>query len=220
MPEYELCYFAIRGLAETCRMLFVMAKVEYKDTRLSIRVPGGDISKIIRPEFDEMKAKGELDVSMGKLPFLVVDGVKFSQSKAMEQYLANQFGFMGSSDIEAAQILQLTESIRDMKDAYFKAKATEEGKAKWFAQDMPAFCEKLEKSIPAGPGPWLVGSKVSYADLVFYQTMAVHDGAFFDNIDGARAAWVKCPRITAAMAAIAEIPELKEWIATRPKTEY
>eukprot|EP00971_Amphidinium_carterae_P145089 2874317-Amphidinium_carterae.1 len=220
MPEYELIYFAIRGLAETSRMLLAMGKVSYKDTRLSIRVPDGDFSKVIRPEYDEMKAKGELDVSMYKLPILSVDGVRFSQSKAIEQYLARQFGFRGSSDIEAAQVLQLTESIRDMKDAYFKAKATEEGKVKWFAEDMPEFCGKLEKSIPAGPGPWLVGSKVSYADLVFFQTIAVHDGAFFDNIDGARAAWSKCPRIAAAMAEIAEIPEIKERIASRPKTDF
>eukprot|EP00971_Amphidinium_carterae_P325077 6455172-Amphidinium_carterae.1 len=185
--------------------------MSYKDTRLSI----DDFA-----EFEGMKAKGELDVSMHKLPILSVDGVRFSQSKAIEQYLAKQFGFLGSSDIETAQVLQLTESIRDMKDAYFKAKATEEGKAKFFAEDMPEFCGKLEKSIPAGPGPWLVGRKVSYADVVFYQTMAVHDGAFFDDIQGARAAWAHCPRIAAAVAAVSEIPEIQDWIASRPKTQY
>eukprot|EP00971_Amphidinium_carterae_P312432 6209541-Amphidinium_carterae.1 len=80
-----------------------MAKVPYKDTRLTLDLPNGDFSKIIRPEFEAMKEKGELDVTMGKVPFLAVDGVKFGQSKAIEQYLAKQFGFMGSSDIEAAQ---------------------------------------------------------------------------------------------------------------------
>ncbi|KAL9139353.1 Glutathione S-transferase domain protein [Amphidinium carterae] len=220
MPEYELCYFAIRGLAETSRMLFAMAKVPYKDTRLSFELPNGDFSKIIRPEFDAMKEKGELDVSMGKVPFLAVDGVKFGQSKAIEQYLAKQFGFMGSSDIEAAQVMQVAESIRDLKDAYQKAKTTDEDKAKWFAEGMPEFCGKLEKSLPKASGPWLVGSKVSYADLVVYLTMAVHEGAFFDNLDGAKAAWASCPRISASMAAMAEIPELKEWIANRPKSSF
>jgi len=220
MPEYELCYFAIRGLAETSRMLFAMAKVPYKDTRLSFELPNGDFSKIIRPEFDAMKEKGELDVSMGKVPFLAVDGVKFGQSKAIEQYLAKQFGFMGSSDIEAAQVMQVAESIRDLKDAYQKAKTTDEDKAKWFAEGMPEFCGKLEKSFPKASGPWLVGSKVSYADLVVYLTMAVHEGAFFDNLDGAKAAWASCPRISASMAAMAEIPELKEWIANRPKSSF
>ncbi|KAL9139351.1 Glutathione S-transferase domain protein [Amphidinium carterae] len=220
MPEYELCYFAIRGLAETSRMLFAMAKVPYKDTRLTLDLPNGDFSKIIRPEFEAMKEKGELDVTMGKVPFLAVDGVKFGQSKAIEQYLAKQFGFMGSSDIEAAQVMQVAESIRDLKDAYQKAKTTDEDKAKWFAEGMPEFCGKLEKSFPKASGPWLVGSKVSYADLVVYQTMAVHEGAFFDNLDGAKAAWASCPRISAAMAAIAEIPELKEWIANRPKSPF
>eukprot|EP00403_Amphidinium_massartii_P011680 CAMPEP_0178414156 /NCGR_PEP_ID=MMETSP0689_2-20121128/22891_1 /TAXON_ID=160604 /ORGANISM="Amphidinium massartii, Strain CS-259" /LENGTH=220 /DNA_ID=CAMNT_0020035437 /DNA_START=90 /DNA_END=752 /DNA_ORIENTATION=+ len=220
MPEYQLCYFAIRGLAEPSRILFAMAKVPYEDKRLTLEVPGGDFSKMIRPEFDEMKAKGELDVSLGKVPFLSVDGVKIGQSKAIEWYLAQKFGFAGSNDVEAAQVMQLAETIRDIKAEYQKAKATEEGKAKWFAEDLPAWMMKAEKSLPAGPGPWLVGSKVSYADVVYYLTVAVGDGAYFDNIDGAKASWAACPRIAAAMAAVDAIPEIKEWIEKRPKTPF
>mmetsp|Transcript_24661 Transcript_24661/g.57263 ORF Transcript_24661/g.57263 Transcript_24661/m.57263 type:complete len:221 (+) Transcript_24661:118-780(+) len=220
MPEYQLCYFNIRGLAETARVMFAMAKVPYEDKRLTLDLPNGDFSVVNRPEFDAMKASGELDVSLGKVPFLSVDGVKFGQSKAIEAYLAKQFGFMGSSDVEAAQVMQLAETIRDIKQEYQKAKATDEGKTKWFAEDLPEWMKKAEKSLPAGSGPWLVGSKVSYADVVFYLTVAVPEGAFFDNLEGAKASFAACPRIAAAMAAMDGIPEIKEWIEKRPKSPF
>ena len=75
MPSYKLTYFDIRGLAENARIFFAVAKQPYEDVRLTLAFgTPGDFSTIKRPEFDEMKAKGELDTSLGKVPLLEVDG--------------------------------------------------------------------------------------------------------------------------------------------------
>ena len=75
MPTYKLTYFDIRGLAENARIFFAVAQQPYEDVRLSLTFgTPGDFSTIKRPEFDEMKAKGELDISLGKVPLLEVDG--------------------------------------------------------------------------------------------------------------------------------------------------
>ena len=50
------------------------------------------------------------------------DGVKVGQSKAIERYLARELGLMGSNALEAAQVDQLGETVRDIKDAYQKAR--------------------------------------------------------------------------------------------------
>ena len=123
MPSYKLTYFDIRGLAENARIIFAAAKVPYEDVRLSFSfgVPG-DFSTIKRPEFDDMKAKGLLDVSLGKVPLLEVDGAQIGQSKAIERFLATQFGMMGSTPVEAGQVDQLCETVRDIKDAYQKVR--------------------------------------------------------------------------------------------------
>eukprot|EP00438_Fugacium_kawagutii_P029069 Skav206013 [mRNA] locus=scaffold1644:115296:123244:+ [translate_table: standard] len=116
MPTYKLTYFDIRGLAENARIIFAAAKQPYEDVRLSLNfgVPG-DFSTIQRPEFDDMKAKGLLDASLGKVPLLEVDGAQIGQSKAIERFLASSLGMMGSSPVEAGQIDQLGETVRDIK---------------------------------------------------------------------------------------------------------
>lgn len=226
MPTYKLCYFDIRGLAETARMLLAVAKVPYEDVRLSLTFgTPGDFSTIQRPEFDAAKAAGELDVSLGKVPYLDVDGVRFGQSKAIERYISRQHGLMGSNEIEGAQIDQLTESIRDFKDAYNKAKNTqgEEEKKKaietFFAEGLPNNIKLAEKSLPAGAGPWLVGSKISYADICFYQFLLAPNG-FFDNAEGAKAAFQDCPRMKAAMEAVDANADLKEYLSKRKESPF
>lgn len=230
MPSYKLVYFDIRGLAETSRFLFAVSKTPYEDVRYSLTFgTPGDFSTIIRPEFDAAKASGELDISLGKVPYLEVDGVKIGQSKSIERYLARELGLMGSNPVEAAQVDMLTESIRDFKDAYQKVKAIKGDEAeaamkKWFAEDLPNHVRNAEKSLnaanPCDPASqWLVGTKISYADICWYQFLAA-PGGFFDNTEGAKAAFQDCPRIKAALDAAGENAEIKEWIAKRKETPF
>ena len=193
MPSYKLTYFDIRGLAENARILFAAAKQPYEDVRLSLSFgTPGDFSTIQRPEFDEMKAKGLLDVSLGKVPLLEVDGVQIGQSKAIERFLASQLGMMGSSPAEGAQVDQLGETVRDIKDAYQKVRGIKDeaekktAMEKWFAEDLKNWVALAEKSLPAGPGPFLVGGKLSLADILFY-TLLLAPGGFFDDTEGAKA---------------------------------
>jgi len=219
--KYHLQYFDVRGLAETARFMFAAAKQEYVDARFSISLDfkdgKPDFSTIKRPEFDAAKASGELDASGGKVPLLTVDGGKIGQSKAIERYLAKALGLAGSSDVEAAQIDALAETVRDIKDSYQKAKGEDATKDKFFAEDLPAALASMEKSLPAGSGPWLVGSKISYADITVYQFLAAPKG-FFDDAEKAKAAFSSCTRIAAAMDASAANAEIQAWIAKRPDT--
>lgn len=224
MPTYKLTYLDIRGLAETARFLFAIAKVPYEDVRLSLNFgTPGDFSTITRPEFDAAKAAGELDAGLGKVPILEVDGVKIGQSKAIERFLAKEFGLNGDSAVQAAQVDQLCETVRDFKDAYGKVKGIKDeaekktAMDKWFAEDLPGHIKAAEKSVPAGSGPWLVGSKVSLADIHWFVFLAAPKG-YFDNAEGAKAAFQECPCIKAAVEAVAAIPELQEWMAKRKDT--
>ena len=226
MPSYKLTYFDVRGVAENARIIFAAAKVPYEDARLSLNfgVPG-DFSTIKRPEFDDMKAKGLLDVSLGKVPLLEVDGAQIGQSKAIERFLATQFGMMGSTPVEAGQVDQLCETVRDIKDAYQKVRNIKDeaekktAMDKWFAEDLPNWCSLTEKSLPAGSGPFLVAGKISLADILFYTLLLAPKG-FFDNTEGAKAAFQSTPKMKAAMEAVDALPQLKEYFATRKETMF
>jgi len=222
MPTYKLAYFDGRGIAETTRMVFAVGKTPLEQIRYE---PDFEDTS----DFKKAKASGELDVAMGKLPYLDVDGVKFGQSKAIERYAAKQLGLMGSSDIEAAQIDAMCECVVDLKksDADLekrleKLTGDDEKKAevdKFFTEGMPGNLKLIEKSLPAAPGPWLVGNKLSLADVSFYQSLADPKG-YFDNMERVKTTWQDCPRIKAAMEAVDANPEMKAYIAGRPDTPW
>eukprot|EP00440_Ansanella_granifera_P003964 gb/GFBE01004303.1/.p1 GENE.gb/GFBE01004303.1/~~gb/GFBE01004303.1/.p1 ORF type:complete len:227 (+),score=83.91 gb/GFBE01004303.1/:1-681(+) len=218
----KLSYFDIRGLAEVTRLIFAAAGVEYEDKRypLSFGTPG-DFSTIKRDEFDAAKAAGEFDAGLGKVPVLECDGVKVGQSKAIERFVAKKVGLMGSNDIEALQIDSLCCHVVDIKDAYKAAK--EAGKddkdaamKKWFEETLPEFLAKVEKSLPAAPGPWLVGDKISYADVTYYYFLLDCKG-FFDDTAAAAKALATAPRLNAACQATLKNAGIEAWLAKRPE---
>ena len=73
-PKYELTYFNGRGLAEGARFLFALGGVPFADKRFPLKVLDWKAFQFERPEFDAAKAEGKLDASLGKVPFLTVDG--------------------------------------------------------------------------------------------------------------------------------------------------
>eukprot|EP00913_Durusdinium_trenchii_P033220 g31098.t1 len=118
---------------------------------------------------------------------------------------------MGSNSVEAAQVDQLGETVRDIKE--HRVQRVQE------RFDLPNWCALAEKSLPPGPGPFLVGGKVSLADILFY-TLLLAPGCFFDNAEGAKAAFQNCPKLKAALEATDALPQLKEYISKRKETPF
>ena len=128
------------------------------------------------------------------MPILYIDGkAVLGQSKAIERYLARTFGLMGSNDLEAAQVDMIGEHVRDIKDAYQKAKAAGNGDA-FLSADLPKWLAKLEKCVSqTGKEGFAVGDKISLAGLQIYSLCT----EFFDNKDAAAAAYKPLPRVAA-----------------------
>ncbi|CAE8609651.1 unnamed protein product [Polarella glacialis] len=213
----KLSYFDIRGIAEPTRLLFAAAKVDYEDIRypMAMTTPG-DFSTVVRAEWDAKKAEGEFDAAMGKVPVLECGGVKIGQSKAIERFVAKKVGLMGSNEIEEAQIDMLCCHTVDIKDAYKAAKAAgkddmDAAMKKWFGETLPELLGKVEKSLPAGPGPWLVGNKISYADVTYYYFLRDPKG-FFDDVAAAAVATATAPRIHASCEATFADSGISEWV--------
>lgn len=223
MPAFKLQYFDVRGIAETARMLFAVGAVEYEDARFEISVdlkPDGtpDFSTLKREAFDAAKAEGALKMSGDKLPLLYVDGVPaFGQSKAIERYVARVAGLAGDDELQIAKGDAIAETVRDMKDAYQKAKGDPESKAKFFAETMPSAMKALEATLPDSDGEFLMGDKILYPDIALYNFAAGPKG-FFDDAESAAASFKECPKITKAMAACGTHEALQKYIGTRKDT--
>lgn len=213
---YELISFNMRGLAEPTRLLFAAAHVEFKDERFPI-----DTATFARPEFDEAKAAGKFDINLGSLPILKYAGedgeVTIGQSKSIERFVARQ-GFMGSNDLEAAQIDMITEHCRDIKQKYNdckvgkKGEAMEAAKAQFVGTTLATWFAKLEKTLPGEE--YAVGNKLSLADIVIFSL--VKD--YFDDLTGVWAATSECPKIRASCEAATKA--VQHWLDARPVTKF
>ena len=170
-----------------------------------------------KPEFDAAKAAGELVCNMDRAPVLVVGDVTIGQSKAIDRYVAKSVGMMGSTDLEAAQIDMIGEHVRDIKDAYQKAKGSHKDEALAAAQTefvtvtLPTWLEKLEKTL--GGNGFAVGSSISLADVYIYGLTQ----EYFDHKDQVKEIASKFAKISASVTAVATAGAA--YFAARPETK-
>jgi glutathione S-transferase len=221
----KLVYFNLKGLAETSRILFALANVDYEDFRFPFEVIDASEHKFDRKEFEEARENGLLKGSMSKLPFLEVHDDNgsvhvISQSKAVERYISRKYGLMGSNEIEAARIDAVCESVRDLKDAYQKVKGTEGAKNSENSKIEAFFTEGLLESLKKLEGIldyntfFAIGNKLSLADVTIYNFL-VH---YFDrNISKLLK---EVPRLGYIAMKVHKRHEVKDWLAKRQKTIF
>lgn len=214
----KLHYFNGAGAAGTIRLALAVGKVEYTDVRWPVDMSkfGSEGVAAACPLFAAAKEDGTCAANMGRVPVLEIGDVFIGEAKAVERYVARKTGLMGSNDDEAAQIDALGEHLIDIKAAYKKAKA-EEKVDEYFAEKLPEWMGKFEASLPAaGADGCLVGAAISLADIQVYYFLT----EFFTNKEGATASYAKCPRVTAAIEAVAKNPSIVEFNANQPKSDF
>jgi len=222
-PKVELSYFAAQGAAETLRYVMVLGGCEWTEAAwpvdfkkfsgpASLYNPDGPC-----PGFAAASSEGTLARNLGRAPVVVIDGKEsIGQSKTIERYLARRLGIMGSTELEAALIDSVTEHVRDLKDKYSKAKGVdkekkEESVKEYFGKEMPVFFAKMEKALPAGAGPALIGKSLSYADVTLYCFVV----DFFTDKASPLAALDACPRLKASVEAVGKHPSIVKYRAAR-----
>ena len=218
----KLTYFNGKGMAETSRILLAAADVDYEDFRYPLKINSWATYDFTRDEFDKDKEDGKLWKSMGKVPFLEVDGKTICQSKAIERYIAGRYNLMGDDLEDSAVIDSYCECLRDFKTAYHNEKKKPDKEAamnKWFNE---LLVNKLEvfDSIVSNKGSdmsgYAVGGKLSLADVSIYTFLV----EYFDNTEGVLKAYENCPKLKAIVKTVGENEKIKKWIETRPVGSY
>lgn len=215
----KLVYFNGRGFAETSRLILALKNIDYEDFRYPIEIIDWKTHNIIKKEFDEDKQNGKLKGSLNKLPYLLVNGNIIPQSKAIERYLAEKYGMMGSNAIDKAKIDSICECVRDFKDLYQSVRRLgedkkKEGMNKWFSETLPEKMGLLENIV--GDECHCVGNNDSLADIVLYSFIT----QFFDEKEKAMSTLDKCPKILGIVKNIASNSNIKKWLSTRPNTPF
>ena len=222
----KLVYFNGKGMAETTRILLAAAGADYEDFRYPLKINDWATYDFTREEFDKDKADGKLWRSMGKVPFLEVKNSGLvgciSQSKAIERYVANKFGFMGHGPEEAALIDSYCEYLRDFKAAYHVEKRKPNKKEaidNWFNVMLVEKLKKFEKIISNDgmfEDGFSVGDKLSLADISIYSFLV----EFFDNKEGATLAYKDCPKLKTIVKNVTNNEKISHWLNNRPVGSY
>uniref|UniRef100_F1L9T7 Glutathione S-transferase 1 n=1 Tax=Ascaris suum TaxID=6253 RepID=F1L9T7_ASCSU len=204
IPQYKLIYFNGRGRAETIRLLFAQAQVKYEDVRI---------------EKDQWPTLKE-SMPFGQLPVLEMDGKRLAQSHAIEKFLARMFGLNGGDDWEAAKIDELILGLEDLFQKivpWFKeqdeAKKIEIFK-KLFDDEVTPFFRRYEQFLEKNGTGFFVGHDLSLADLAVFNMLSFFDSKLMPGH------LKKYPHLDKFVHKIGELPNIKEWIEKRPRTDF
>ena len=205
MSTYKLIYFNGRGRAEVSRLIFVAAGQKYEDARFE------------REQWPSLKSQ----MPLGQVPVLEVDGTKIPQSGSIARFLAKQFQLAGKDNLEQAKVDAVGDTINDLMMASIPARREEdqtkkaELMKKFQAEELPKHLQNLEVlgKLYSNGGPFFVGGKLTWVDLLFYdigETLLQYDGSNLDKYP-----WLKQNR-----AEVEKQPRIAEYLKNRPKTAF
>merc|ERR1711963_178496 len=196
-PQIKISYFNFTGRAEISRLVLVAAGRDFEDHRYK----EGEWAESARDK-----------TPFGQCPVLTVNGKQYGQSLAIATYLARECGLYGSSNLDGLQIDQYMQLLGDLINCCVKAmrEKDEAEKAKLWeavkAEDSPKFFAFFEKALADNKTGFMVGNKLSLADLGVYDFVS---GMMKDRI----CPLDKFPLIAKLCAKVAEVPGIKAWKA-------
>ena len=201
MANVKLTYFNLKARGEPCRLLLAYGGIKYEDER-------------IPPPWDLTSTWSSLKPTtpFGQLPILNWDGVEICQSMAAARFIAREVGLAGNSSLEQAQVDEVVDVIQDLINAWVKLYfAKDEAGLKNFADvTAPAALGQLEKKLTARGGQYFVGNNLTWADLHVYMYAS-------ESVD--KAVLAKFPKLANLVERVGNVPNIKAWVESRPKTD-
>ena len=153
-------YFGINAKAGLIRCILDTAGVNFTD------------NKHTQETWQKEKALNRFEFS--QMPALEINGNIYTQTIAIEIYLARKLGFLGVTTEDEYEILSLLNSREDIEVYLYpiiilntderKAKLEENLKA-LFSTHLPKTLSAFEKRLTQRTGKYLVGDKISLGDM-------------------------------------------------------
>ncbi|CAG5091362.1 Oidioi.mRNA.OKI2018_I69.PAR.g13004.t1.cds [Oikopleura dioica] len=217
MAKIELIYFSCHGRVFVIRTLLELSGIEFEDTRLEWR--------------SEKFASQKDEFPLGQLPVLKVDGVSFSQTKAIIAFCLKQTTFKKLKGVESLKADMVYESIEEawmkmLKPGYVAKAAvdqddlTEQGRVFYKAVKagaVEAFIQ-IEKILKyAHVTDMVIGGKRSVADLMLLNLWIFVDdprvnvhGYFKEN----------CPTGVKVVERLMQDPKIEEIVAKARQVRF
>ena len=158
MTKYILHYFPLNGRGLLPRALLTYGKVEWTNHVIKFE------------EWPSIKTSGLCEYE--QVPILEVGDKKYSESFAIDLYLAEIFNLMGKNPEENYEITNLLMSMEDFlapinKIIYAEKSANKQELLKKCEEKVKFFVKKFEKRyVDLGKGKYFLGDKITLADFI------------------------------------------------------
>jgi len=199
--KIKFTYFDGFGRGELSRLILAYAGVAYEDVRIKMA------------EWPALKAT----MPLGVMPVLDYDGEIISQSKTIARFLAKEFGIAGKTNLQQAKADMIVDCVTDIEIARYKwCFATDpsfkQAEKKAFENEhLPRFLGQMLTVLNQGKGKFMTGDELTWADIAIANLM---DLCLIDvNIDKG-----KFQKLYSLKNQVSEVPNIKKYLATRPKS--
>ncbi|CAG7834369.1 unnamed protein product [Allacma fusca] len=206
MTTYKLTYFNLNAVAEPVRWLFKTAKVDFIDERIE------------NEDWPDMKKSGRFPLA--QVPLLEFNGKVYNQSGAIIKYLAKRYGFITGNDVLNLRVDQVHDIINDGLTE-FRVWVREHDEEKKTEQKhhlidsvFPMLMKQLEEIVSASGGPYVAGSKLTYADFVLANWFQIFNAVIDETLQE------NYPALEEHMERVLNIPEIKTHVKNRPKVLF
>lgn len=159
----RLHYFPGRGRAESTRWMLAANDFDFEQVLVDSAA-----------NFAALKATGKLP--FGQLPLLEIDGLCLTQSSAMIRYLARRGDLYGNTVEDAVWCDMLVGATADFAEVALKC-AFLPSQAEVVATLSAALAKygpHFERRLAANGGTWLVGQKLTFADIVLAEPLTAN----------------------------------------------
>ena len=213
--EFELGYWAIRGLGQPIRFLLAHAEVAFSEVRLGVNQDG---SIVADESHDWTTHKDTLSVPFPNLPCLIDSSgpaeVRLTQSNAIMRYLARRFDYYGDTASDQICIDVLQDEAYDLRNSIVKTVYTlgaeyEAAFDEFTSTAVPRYLDGFESYLSKrGIHTHFVGARISLVDFILYeliwQVSIMVPGSVTDthrpSLQRFIEAFAKIPQIAAYMA--------------------
>ena len=175
--EFELGYWAIRGLAQPIRYLFAFSQVPLSEVRIGVDMHG----EVLEDESSDWhQLRDTLPMPFPNLPYLIdrrgETPIYLAQSNAILRYLGREFELYGDCSTDARTIDMLQEEIYDYRNAVVKTAYTlgveyEDAYQEFCGESVPRYLDRLDNYLSDRSKSHFVGNRTSFIDFVLYELL-------------------------------------------------
>lgn len=177
-----------------------------------------------------------LESNLGRLPVVSIGDKSIGQSTAINFYFASEYGLMGKNNFEAAQVVAISEHLRELNASFqtlnpLGVHPDSQAMNKWFdggAKDVTGHAEAETQNVRyltwwmgriervLGPQGFAVGDRLSLADILLYNTFAETETLRDGELVEGPGCWRRGPMGDQGRmdAALAKHPRIKACCAT------